>query len=234
MRIALAAAAGLGLFFRLADLTEEPVGWQTANVLYSTGGGPLDEILEVVRVTKGQCEARAAASVFFQGYAARLLSPQLACIATNGCLPRMPADRLRWRRPDGEMIQLGLTPGGGSEGTTEGLIAQLVSDSSEEHLQPLARALRSRVRIAEQILRDNAASALVNGLLLLSGHFGPGWKDLAACALAQPYLRGCGSLPDTGPVLVRRSCCLIYRVPPHGKCGDCALEYRPDGSRRAG
>jgi len=221
MRIALAAAAGLGLFFRLADLTEEPVGWQTANVLYSTGGGPLDEILEVVRVTKGQCEARAAASVFFQGYAARLLSPQLACIATNGCLPRMPADRLRWRRPDGEMIQLGLTPGGGSEGTTEGLIAQLVSDSSEEHLQPLARALRSRVRIAEQILRDKAATAPQV------------WLDLAACALAQPYLRGCGSLPDTGPVLVRRSCCLIYRVPPHGKCGDCALEYRPDGSRRA-
>jgi ferric iron reductase protein FhuF len=186
----------------------------------------------MVRAAKGSCEARVAASVFFQGYAARLLSPQLACIATNGCLPRMPADRLRWRRPGDELIQLGLTPAGGSEGTAEGLIAQLVSDSFEEHLQPLARALRSRVRMAEQILRDNAASALINGFLLLSGQFGPGWRDLAARALAQPYLRGCGSLPDTGPVLVRRSCCLIYRVPRHGKCGDCPLEYRPDGSRR--
>jgi hypothetical protein len=141
----------------------------------------------------------------------------------NGCLPKMPADRLRWRRPGGEMIQLGLTADGGWEGNAEELIAQLVSDSSREHLRPLARALRSRVRIAEQVLRDNAASALVNGLLLLSEHLGPGWKDLAARALAQPYLHDCGSLPDTGPVLVRRSCCLIYRAPPHGTCGDCPL-----------
>jgi len=129
------------------------------------------------------------------------------------------------------MIQLGLTVRGGWEGTAEALIAQLVRDCFEEHLQPLARAVRSRVRIAEQILTDNAASALVNGLLLLSEYFGPGWKDLAACALAQPYLRASGSLPGTGPVFVRRSCCLVYRVPPHEKCADCALEYRPDGSR---
>lgn len=230
-RTALAGIAGLGMFFRLADPAGEPAGWQAASVLYNSGSGSLDELLELVRIKTHRCEARVAASLFFQGYAARLLSPQLACIALYGCLPRMPADQLRWRQPDDEMIQLGLTACGGWEGSTDALIAQLVRESFQEHLQPLARAVRSRVRIAEQILTGNAASALINGLLLLREHFGPGWKDLAACALAQPCLRGSGSLPGTGPVFVRRSCCLIYRVPPHEKCADCALEYRPDGSR---
>ena len=217
----------------MADPADEPAGWQPASALYGCGGSPLDELLELVRVRTDACAARVAASLFFQGYAARLLSPQLACLALYGRLPGMPADRLVWRRAEGEVIQLGLTPCGGWEGTPEALMTHLVHGSFENHLQPLARAVRSRVRIAEQILADNAASALINGLLLLREHLGPGWKDLAACALAQPYLRGSGSLPDTGPAFVRRSCCLIYRVPPHEKCGDCVLEYHSDGRRRA-
>jgi ferric iron reductase protein FhuF len=227
-----AAAAELGMFFGLADPADKPIGWQVASVLYGVGDSPLDEMLEAVRVKKDRCEPRVAASLFFQGYAARLLSPQLACIALNGCLPQTPADRLRWRRPDNEVIKLGLTAGGGWEGAAEGLIARLVKDSFDEHLRPLAHALRSRVRMAEAILPDNAASALVNGFFLLREHFGPSWKDLAAYALTQPHLRGSGRMPGTGPILVRRSCCLVYRAPPREKCGDCPLVYRPDGSRK--
>jgi ferric iron reductase protein FhuF len=171
--------------------------------------------------------------MFFQGYASRLLSPPLACLAANGCIPGMSADRLRWRHPDDQMIELGLTADGGWVGSDRRLIEQLVAAAFEEHLQPLADALRRRVRIAAGLLTGNAASALVSGLALLAGRLGPGWRSLAAHALAQPALRGGGSWdgsPGRGggqePVFVRRSCCLYYRVAGGGLCADCPLAAR--------
>lgn len=244
MREALDRAAGLKRFFGLADPAEQAADWQPVSLLYTASAvGPLDEIIEAIRKGKGGCEPAVAASIFFLGYAARLLSPPLACIAIANCLPQMPADRLLWRRPQvpaahgrqpaGEMIRLAMTAGNGWTGSRERLIARLIGCSFEDHLQPLVGAVRSRVRIAPPILRDSAASALINGMLLLATeHLGPDWKDLARHALAQPCLRGSGSLPITGPLFVRHSCCLIYRVPPGARCGDCPLDFRPDGSRR--
>jgi len=227
VRAALASAGDLGMFFGLADPASEPVGWQPAGSLYALHrGGPLDVILESVRAKLGGCEPRIAASLFFQGYASRLLSPQLGCIALAGCVPEMRAECVFWRRPAGETIALGMTPGPGWAGSGEILIEQVVRASFEEHLQPLTTALQARVGIAEGLLRGNAAAALIGGLRLLSEYLGPSWIDLAARALAQPCLRGCGSLQEQEPVYVRRSCCLYYRVSSGEKCGDCPLTIR--------
>jgi len=257
IRKALAAAADLGMFFRLADPAADPADWQPVRLLYGGqldggqldggqldggqldggqldgGQDHLDELLASVRAALGGCEPRVAASMFFQGYASRLLSPPLACLAANGCIPGMSADRLRWRHPDDQMIELGLTADGGWVGSDRRLIEQLVAAAFEEHLQPLADALRRRVRIAAGLLTGNAASALVSGLALLAGRLGPGWRSLAAHALAQPALRGGGSWdgsPGRGggqePVFVRRSCCLYYRVAGGGLCADCPLAAR--------
>src|SRR5262245_46650127 len=184
VRQALAAGAGLERFFRLADPAVQTSDWQPVSTLYTNAPGPLDEILDAVQFGMGDCEPRVAASIFFLGYAARLLSPPLACIATASCLPHMPVDRLFWRRPHDEMIALGITAVKGWAGSRERLIAQLIGQSFEHHLQPLADAVRARVRIAPPILRDSAASALINGLLLVSEHLGPDWKKLAGHALA--------------------------------------------------
>jgi iron complex transport system ATP-binding protein len=200
------------MFFRLADPAADPVGWQPVRLLYGSqlgggqpgggqlGGGQLgggqdhlDVLLGSVRAALGGCEPRVAASLFFQGYASRLLSPPLACLAANGCIPGMPGERLRWRHPEDQMIELGLTADEGWAGSDRRLIEQLVAASFEEHLQPLADALRRRVRIAAGLLTGNAASALVSGLALLAGRLGPDWRSLAAHALAQPPLRGSGS-----------------------------------------
>jgi len=263
------------MFFRLADPAADPVGWQPVRLLYDSqpspgqpsprqpspdrrspdqldgGQGHLDALLASVRAALGGCEPRVAASLFFQGYASRLLSPPLACLAANGCIPRVTADRLRWRHPDDKMIELGLTADGGWTGSDRRLIEQLVAASFEEHLRPLADALRRRVRISAGLLTGNAASALVSGLALLAGRLGPDWRSLAAHALAHPALRGGGSWGGSpghgsGPghgstpghgsspgygsggesVFVRRSCCLYYRVAGGGLCADCPLAAR--------
>jgi ferric iron reductase protein FhuF len=221
---ALGAAAELGMFFRLADPAREAAGWQPAGLLYAAGPD-LDGLLACVGAALGGCEPRVAASLFFQGYAARLLSPQLACLAVSGCVPDMPAERLAWRHPDDQVIALGLSPGAGWAADARPAIEHLVATSFGEHLAPLAGALRLRVRLAPGLLRGNAASALVGGLRLLSGRIGPRWRSLAAHALAQPDLRRTMRAGDPAfdPVFVRRSCCLYYRVPGGGLCADCPL-----------
>jgi ferric iron reductase protein FhuF len=282
IRTALAVAADLGMFFRLADPAADPAGWQPVRLLYGSqlsrdqlsrdqlsrdqlsrdqlsrgrldgGQDHLDALLGSVRAALGGCEPRVAASLFFQGYASRLLSPPLACLAASGCVPAMTADRLRWRHPEDQMIELGLTADEGWAGSDRRLIEQLVAASFEEHLEPLADALRRRVRIAAGLLTGNAASALVSGLALLQGRLGPDWRSLAAHAVAQPRLRGSGTWranpehgnpehgnpehgnPEHGnprrggdgePVFVRRSCCLYYRVAGDGLCADCPMAAR--------
>jgi len=233
---ALGAAAELGMFFRLADPAREAVGWRPAGLLYAAGTDHLDRLLAAVRATLGGCEPRVAASLFFQGYAARLLSPSLACLATNGCVPDLPAARLAWRHPGDQVIELGSSAGAGWTGDARPVIEHLVATSFGEHLTPLAGALRLRVRVAPGMLRGNAASALVGALRLLSGPIGPRWRVLAAHALAQPDLRGtmraCDPAGDPArdpacdPVFVRRSCCLYYRVEGGGLCADCPLPGR--------
>jgi len=223
------------MFFGLADPAIDPVGWRPVRLLYAAEHDHLDLLLASVRAALGQCEPRVAASLLFQGYASRLLSPPLACLAANGCVPAMPAGQLQWRAPEDQMIELGLTAGPGLAGSERRLIEELVTASFGEHLQALADALRRRVRISASLLTGNAASALVSGLRLLAGRLGPDWRSLAAHALAQPPLRGSGGWRDSPgrdggwggePVFVRRSCCLYYRVAGGGLCTDCPLAAR--------
>ncbi|SFH63011.1 Ferric iron reductase FhuF-like transporter [Actinopolymorpha cephalotaxi] len=106
------------------------------------------------------------------------------------------------------------------------------------HLTPLTDAVRAELPIPGALLWGNAASALVGTLGVLA-RSRPGLAHevsvLTATALRQPPLADAGTLDstqlspgDTGPpAFVRRSCCLYYRVPGGGLCGDCALTRRP-------
>ncbi|MFE9309080.1 (2Fe-2S)-binding protein [Streptomyces sp. NPDC006706] len=107
------------------------------------------------------------------------------------------------------------------------------------HLEPLATALRARYRLAPGLLRGNAASALAAAARLLesrardSGRTAAGHhaRELAARLLAHPHLHGAGT--GTGTGFRRRSCCLYYRVPGGGLCGDCCFTRVPGSSPRA-
>jgi ferric iron reductase protein FhuF len=220
---ALAAAARLGMFFRLADPRHGEAGWQPAGLLYASGSDALDAMLDDTVARLGGCERRVAASLLFQGYAARLLSPQVGCLVTSGCVPAVPAATLRWRRAEAEVVELGLAAGAGWHGPADVLTGLVLTQSFDEHLRPLASAIRGRVRVPASLLRDNAASALVGALRLVNDKIVLGWRHLAEQALAHPLLRDSGVLSLDEPAFIRRSCCLYYRVDVGGMCGDCPL-----------
>ena len=94
----------------------------------------------------------------------------------------------------------------------------------ERHLGPLVAAIGDITSVAEGLLWGNAASALVGALTVLAGArpagAGTGGR-LVAELLDLPPLRGTGTLGPRG--FRRNSCCLYYRVPGGGLCGDCAL-----------
>lgn len=98
------------------------------------------------------------------------------------------------------------------------------------HLEPLAAALP--VKVAPGLLRGNAASALTAALRVLVASrpaLAPAARDLAQALLTTGTLSGTGALRSTGTAagpgleFLRRSCCLFYRVPDGGYCGDCPL-----------
>ncbi|MEU6140792.1 (2Fe-2S)-binding protein [Streptomyces sp. NPDC047081] len=170
-------------------------------------------------------ELRIGASVFQQGLAARLWSVTLGCAAAYGQVPDLNPELLHWN-PDAsapEDLWLSEVRPLPADPAT---IADLVLHG---HLEPLAAALRAHYRIAPGLLRGNAASALVATARRLGAP--PAVRALTAALLAHPLLADTGTL--TGTAFRRRSCCLYYRVPGGGVCGDCCFTRPPRSSPRA-
>ncbi|WP_412516825.1 (2Fe-2S)-binding protein [Actinomadura madurae] len=163
----------------------------------------------------GTGERRVAASLVFQGLAARLWSPVVAA-AARGIVPDLGG--LRWRWAAGEAIELGLDePRGwrvGSVGEAVGLVERVVVDGQ---LRPLREVMLGFVGLADGLLWGNAASALAGSL-----NVGPdGRVALVRELLGRGPLAGAGEFGAGG--FVRNNCCLYYRVPGGGMCGDCGL-----------
>ncbi|MEU6372729.1 (2Fe-2S)-binding protein [Streptomyces sp. NPDC046909] len=178
-------------------------------------------------------ELRIAASVAQQGLAARLWSVSLGCAALHGRIPDLDPRLLRWDADGSAPDDLWLTELRPLPGDAANLAAAVL----DGHLEPLAAALRDRYRVASGLLRGNAASALAGAARQLLGWaHANGRTDVAARAraltaelLAHPALAGTLD-PAT---LRRRSCCLYYRVPGGGVCGDCCFTRPPRSSPRA-
>lgn len=167
----------------------------------------------------GTDEPRVAASILFQGLASRLWSPVVAA-AARGIVPDLA--ELRWRWSPGEPVALGVAEPRGrrAEGARQAaaLIHPMVVDGQ---LRPLSEALLTFVNLADGLLWGNAASALAGSM-----NVGPdaGRGAIVRELLAREPLAGAGSLGPGG--FVRRNCCLYYRVPGGGMCGDCGLLSR--------
>lgn len=186
-------------------------------------------------------EERIGASVAQQGLAARLWSVAMGCAVLYGCVPDLAPGLLRWDPDAGAPDDLWLTrvrtrPG---DAAGPGDAASVAETVLEGHLEPLSAALRARCPVAPGLLRGNAASALAATARLLGRwadeHSRPDvavrTRDLTAALLAHPLLADTGSL--SGGVFRRRSCCLYYRVPGGGVCGDCCFTRPPRSSPRA-
>jgi len=201
------------------------------------GGDALDVRVRKVTDALRAPEPRIAASVAHLGLAARLWSAALGCAALYGRVPDLDPGLLRWDPDGGAPDDLWLTevrpPG------RDGDARALADTVLHGHLVPLADALRARHRLAPGLLRGNAASALAGAARTLDTWAREhGRTDVAARAralaaglFAHPLLADTGTL--TGTAFRRRSCCLYYRVPGGGVCGDCCFTRPPRSSPRA-
>lgn len=156
-------------------------------------------------------ETRVAASTLQFLVAHRLWSVALGALAAGGVVPDL--DRLRYRIDEDASVQLSLPEPGGW--TTTGDPAPLLLRAVvEEHLEPLHSGLRAVVKVADGLLRGNAAAALRSALRPLPAGLG----YLGDRLLTAPLLRGALSPDGT-----RRSCCLFYRTPTGHTCRACPL-----------
>jgi hypothetical protein len=170
-------------------------------------------------------EPRIAVSVAHQALAARLWSVALGTAALYGRLPDLDPRLLHWDPAGSAPDDLWLSE---VRPLPVEAIGEVVRGG---HLVPLAAALRSRCHISAGLLWGNAGSALAgavrqldrwaqaNGRAEVSGRA----RTLAAELFAHSDLSGTLD-PAT---LRRRSCCLYYRLPGGGLCGDCCFTRPP-------
>ena len=247
---ALAAAAAAGPYF---TVEQWPGGgpWRPLSVLV-TDAAVLSERVEHARavlargagVAPADLEQRAVASIVFLGLTSRLVSPSLGAAVVGGVVPQLSLADLWWRPVDSGPWPLAarLSPGSAVGGLASGeqlsAAARLLSEGCVQGLAgPVAAAFETAFGLSRQVLWGNVASALAGAAGLLAEAF-PARAEaagrLTAEILGQGPLAGTGELvqPDAAVprrFLVRRSCCLFYRVPGAGICGDCVL--MPDDAR---
>ncbi|MEV1023201.1 (2Fe-2S)-binding protein [Streptomyces sp. NPDC050264] len=213
---ALRDVAGLDGFFVL-DAAERPDARRAGR-----GRLTFSEFTVLARAVNDRCatdETRVGVSVAHLGLAARLWSPVLACTLLHGIVPEMST--AEWVE-GGPALRLA-DPKGRLTGRLPSL-AEAVYAEVNGPLEKLESQLT--VKIAPGLLAGNTASALVGSAAMLLRRrpdLRAELTDLTTDLLETGRLRGSGWI--TGPDLTfrRRSCCLYYRIPGGGKCGDCCL-----------
>ncbi len=236
---ALAAAATAGPYFTIQPWASG-AGWRPFAGLLADPA-VLPERVGQARVLMarnagcgaGDVPPRVAASVLFLGLAAQLVAPLLGAAVLAGELPRLTVADLYWQPVTGgpwplaaravHVTAVGELPAGQAAGL---LVVRMDGLTG-----PLAAAFRHPFQLSDQVLRGNVGSALAGATATLARH-APAQAgramELATGMLARPPLRGVGEYgPDRR--FRRRSCCLLYRVPGAGLCGDCILAGRPAG-----
>lgn len=214
---ALADVASLGPFFTVR-LGGEDRGWHPVHESYARGSA---DLIRTCAARYGTREERIPASIVQFGHAARLWSPALACTVVHGVVPDFDALH---RADDGAALRLPVGAGrrAGPLPDTVEVLHRLVM---EQHLDALAAGLR--VKVAPRLLDGNAASALIEAaraILRLRPELSAQLTSLVSGLLERGRLAGTGDLVGPDLSFRRRSCCLFYRVPSGGKCGDCCLE----------
>jgi ferric iron reductase protein FhuF len=234
IRAVLSDVSGLGPFFTVRTDPSEAAdpSWRPLAEL-EAGAAPLRERIAYVRGALGSDE-RVAASIAFQGIAGVVVSPPYAAAVLHGVVPALGPDVLHWRDTAGGPLPLwAAEPGGVATDGAQDAAAALGALYAQ-HLPALVAAVRSVVPVAEKVLWGNVASVVAGAKrMLVVGRPDAAARaaDIAARLLDTGPLTGSGDRltptdPDRHWTFRRRSCCLFYRVPGGGYCGDCILAAR--------
>ncbi|BDB43405.1 MULTISPECIES: (2Fe-2S)-binding protein [Mycobacterium] len=209
----LAEISTYGGFFAV-KVGGDPTGWHPVTTSYTDG---FTDLIDVTNTRLASSEPRIGASLVHLAHAARLWSLVLACVLAHGVLPDLTDLQ---RADDSAQLRLPEPVGETVPPDPELLYCVVVQD----HMERFAAGLR--VNLAPGLRSGNIASALTGtARMLLAARpdlRGPITRTTAAL-LDIGELAGTGELvgPDLG--FRRNSCCLYYRVPGGGKCGDCGL-----------
>ncbi|WP_329612447.1 (2Fe-2S)-binding protein [Streptomyces brevispora] len=222
-------AASVGAFFALRATPTQDGGRRALACLYAGEAAPLTSRIDTVAERLGTSERRVAASVAQLGLAARLWSTALGPAALSGRFPDLRAQTLHWdphrQAPDDLWTE--------SAELLPGTAARIRAVVQYGHLEPLAAAIRRDTAVSSRLLWGNAGSALAGAVHRLIGwartHGRPDvaarTRTLAAELFDHPDLRDTGT--PHGPGFRRRNCCLYYRGPGGGLCGDCVFDSAP-------
>ncbi|MEU8543659.1 (2Fe-2S)-binding protein [Streptomyces sp. NPDC048717] len=188
---------------------------------------PLTARVDRVAAGLGARERRVAASAAHLGLAARLWSTTLGPAALHGRFPDLTPATLHWDGTLGAPDDLWWSGTATRPATVDALRAAV----HEAHLVPLHAAFVRDGRISPRLLWGNVGSALAGALRELvrwaRAHHRP-----EAAARAVTLVQGLLDHPDLagtvrGPALRRTTCCLYYRCPAGGLCGDCVFDHPP-------
>lgn len=229
---ALATAAALGPFSAVDP--RPSTGWVSWARVIEDPAVLEQRVTEVRRMLAAgpaspSVDRRVAASIVHLGLVARLLSPILGAALTAGVLPACPSGRVHLRLAGTNPLPLALT---GPEAVAVP-DPDAVADAVAVHwlspaVAPLTAAVSERFSLSRIVLTGNTASAAA-GALRAAGTARPELAGRAeavlAALLAAGLLAGAGRRREDGS-FVRRSCCLFYRLPGAGTCGDCVLTDR--------
>jgi ferric iron reductase protein FhuF len=171
-----------------------------------------------------QVLSRVAASLWFLGWSARLVSPWLGAAALTGVVPVVGPDRVLWRPGGGQPVPLAVRDIEGTEVVDAG---ELYAVCVESLVEPLLDRTAASFRVSPQVLWGNVASAAVGATAYLSSRVPAAAVDarrVLDTVLTTRRLVRQGEW--RGPTFVRHSCCLMYRLPVAGLCGDCVLAHQ--------
>ncbi|RKS08762.1 FhuF-like iron-sulfur protein [Nocardiopsis sp. Huas11] len=218
-------------FFRVEARAEEPGRRPVRDCTVEEARGRVADVRRSPAGPGGDpaaVEWRVAASLFHQGLATRLLSPVLAAGLCHGVL--LDARAFDWR--PGAPVELGTGQRtaarvrGGLVGVADWIEESVVTGVAAR----VAEALSEAGRVAPGLLRGNTAAALAGAVRVLGSDRPKVRADAESVArdlLARPALAGTGGYRGVDPeglaVFRRTTCCLYYRLPGGGLCGDCAL-----------
>ncbi|MGH3966629.1 MAG: (2Fe-2S)-binding protein, partial [Mycobacterium sp.] len=223
----LAELSSVSPYFAVGTGPAHEDGWRPVQQLF-TDTALLAEIVGRVQARIDATEQRVAASTFFLDFAARLWSIGLGALAGHRLLPDFAPEHLLFREAGGQ-IQLHIQhPVAWQGDDLEPLLLDIVLES---HLAPLTAALRRLGRISEKLLVGNAAAALLGAADVFDRHTTSktGWR-LARTLCTDERLSDAIRFSETG--YRRTSCCLYYRAPGGGLCGDCVLTSQPRQRRK--
>jgi FhuF 2Fe-2S C-terminal domain len=206
-------------YFVWEDLTAG-AGWRPFTDLLDPAvaaervGVARDTLVTMFGLDPATVPVRVVASVTFLGVASRLLAPPLVT-------PRYPApEQLFWKPVAGGPWPMACTARPTEKPAEEdGLFRDRILLGL---VAPLLAVFQAEFRLSPKVLWGNVSSALAGAAGQLDD---PAvWATVAELLDVAPLA---GTADLRGRALRRRNCCLYYRIPGGGTCGDCVLRRTP-------